>query len=259
MSSFAQKGDYLMEDQSRIFTDEEFGAVHVLGDIDAPLFCLTDVCHVLDLSVSNVVRRLRKEECSNKDLYTKSVLSKHPVKTAGGIQMLYFVNEDGFYDVILGSRKPIAIRFRKWVTSKVLPALRKTGKYSIVTPDKISTPVATAPAAPAVDLAAIQVQIDELKSMFKNYVANPAPVADSNLLSLQAQIDELRDNLNEQKEMLARLLCAFESTVDAISKRLTIAERDEKLLQIAEMLDESPNKQQILIKAANFFVGKKFV
>ena len=40
-----------------------------------------------------------------------------------------FVNEDGFYDVILESRKPIARKFRKWVTKEVLPSIRKTGAY----------------------------------------------------------------------------------------------------------------------------------
>lgn len=45
--------------------------------------------------------------------------------------MFSFVNEDGMYDVILDSRKPEAKVFRKWVTSVVLPSLRKTGTYSI--------------------------------------------------------------------------------------------------------------------------------
>lgn len=105
-------------------------------------------------------------------------------------------------------------------------------------PNKIAVFAATRPApGPVLDFVHLQAQIDELR----------------------VQIDELRDNLNEQKEMLAHLLKAFEATVDAISKRLTITDRGEKLLQIAEMLDDSPEKQQILIEAANLFAGEKFV
>lgn len=45
--------------------------------------------------------------------------------------MMTIINEDGLYDVILESRKPEARAFRKWVTSEVLPSIRKTGSYSI--------------------------------------------------------------------------------------------------------------------------------
>ena len=48
--------------------------------------------------------------------------------------MANFVNEDGLYDVILDSRKPEAKAFRKWVTSEVLPSIRKTGQYSAQVP-----------------------------------------------------------------------------------------------------------------------------
>ncbi len=104
-----------------LFTHEEFGTVRTLGDWDNPEFCLADLCRSLELpQVAKVVQRLDKE-----------VLTTHPLQTAGGIQQMYFVNEDGLYDVILDSRKPSAKKFRKWITSEVLPALRKTGSYSI--------------------------------------------------------------------------------------------------------------------------------
>ena len=59
----------------------------------------------------------------------KGVVSTEPLLTSGGIQMVNFVTEDGLYDVILDSRKPEAKRFRKWVTSEVLPTIRKHGAY----------------------------------------------------------------------------------------------------------------------------------
>ena len=113
--------------QLQIFNHEEFGNVRVLGDGNNPLFCLSDVCRVLELpQVAKVVQRLDKD-----------VLSTHPLETAGGIQQMYFVNEDGLYDVILDSRKPIAKRFRKWLTGEVVPSIRKTGMY--INPDKITS------------------------------------------------------------------------------------------------------------------------
>ena len=85
-----------------------------------PLFCLADVCNILELQSSAVIRRLEE-----------GVTSNHPLPTNGGIQQLTFVNEEGLYDVILGSRKESTKPFRKWVTSEVLPSIRKTGSYSV--------------------------------------------------------------------------------------------------------------------------------
>ena len=107
--------------ETHTFDHEFFGRIRVAGDWDNPLFCLSDVCRALELpQVAKVVQRLDKE-----------VLSTHPLRTIGGIQEMYFVNEDGLYDVILDSRKPEAKRFRKWITSEVLPSLRKYGFYQM--------------------------------------------------------------------------------------------------------------------------------
>lgn len=108
-----------MSKEIQIFNHPEFGGVHVIGDADNPQFCLSDVCKTLDLTVKGVMQRLNKE-----------VISTYPLETAGGVQQMYFVNEDGLYDVILDSRKPEAKRFRKWVTSEVLPSIRKHGIYA---------------------------------------------------------------------------------------------------------------------------------
>lgn len=64
------------------------------------------------------------------------VISNQPLQTAGGTQQALFVNEDGLYDVILDSRKQKARAFRKWVTSDVLPAIRKTGGYMVAKADE---------------------------------------------------------------------------------------------------------------------------
>ena len=104
-----------------IFKSEEFGEIRVVfNENNEPVFCLSDLCRVLELTPKGVNQRLNKE-----------VISNYPLKTNGGIQRMLFVNEDGLYDVILESRKPEAKKFRKWITSEVLPSIRKTGSYSI--------------------------------------------------------------------------------------------------------------------------------
>lgn len=110
----------------RMFNSPEFGEVRVImGADNEPKFCLVDVCQTLGLNPSKIAQRL-----------TDDVLSKYPIADAlGRKQENNFVNEDGLYDVILDSRKKKAKMFRKWVTSEVLPAIRKTGGYMVTKQD----------------------------------------------------------------------------------------------------------------------------
>lgn len=107
-----------MDNNIQIFSNEELGTIRIMGTSDAPQFCLSDICKILGLQAAAVTRRLEKD-----------VISSHTLLTSGGYQALNFVTEDGLYDVILDSRKPEAKRFRKWVTSEVLPTIRKHGAY----------------------------------------------------------------------------------------------------------------------------------
>ena len=103
----------------KIFKSPLFGQVRIVNDVsNEPLFCLGDVCRALGLRTGDVRIRL-----------DKGVVSTQPLATTGGVQKATFVNEDGLYDVILDSRKPQAKAFRKWLTSEVIPSIRKTGGY----------------------------------------------------------------------------------------------------------------------------------
>lgn len=103
----------------QIFNNPSFGNVRVAGTEVNPLFCLADVCKALGLQPSAVMRRL-----------DDGVISNNPITdNLGRQQVANFVNEDGLYDVILDSRKPEAKQFRKWITSEVLPTIRKHGAY----------------------------------------------------------------------------------------------------------------------------------
>lgn len=110
------------ESKVQIFQNNEFGQVRTtLDDKGDPLFCLSDVCQVLELDKSNTIRRLDDGVCT-----TLPILD-----SLNRVQNANFVNEDGLYDVILDSRKPSAKKFRKWITSEVLPSIRKTGSYNV--------------------------------------------------------------------------------------------------------------------------------
>lgn len=86
-----------------------------------PWFVAKDVCGVLDIANSrDAVGRLDGDE--------KGVVS---TDTLGGQQELQVVNEPGLYTLVLGSRKPEAKSFKRWITHEVIPALRKTGSYEI--------------------------------------------------------------------------------------------------------------------------------
>lgn len=91
--------------------------VRVIVRDDEPWFVAADVISALDLD-RKALDRLDDDE--------KGVSSIH---TLGGAQSMTIINESGLYSLVLGSRKPEAKPFKKWVTSEVLPAIRKSGRY----------------------------------------------------------------------------------------------------------------------------------
>lgn len=87
-------------------------------------FVAPDVCDALDVgNVSMAVGRLDDDE--------KGISS---IDTLGGPQEVTIISESGLYSLVLTSRKPEAKRFKKWVTSEVLPSIRKTGSYIMAQP-----------------------------------------------------------------------------------------------------------------------------
>lgn len=102
-----------------IFNNPKFGEIRTAGTADEPLFCLADVCNAVGIINSrNVKARLDAEDVRQVDTLTN-----------GGKQSLTFITESGLYDVILRSDSENAKPFRKWVTSEVIPSIRKHGAY----------------------------------------------------------------------------------------------------------------------------------
>lgn len=95
--------------------------VRVVGTPDEPLFVAADVCRALGIGdTSKALERLDSDE--------KGTSS---IRTPGGTQEMLCVNESGLYSLILGSRKPEARAFKRWVTHEVLPTIRKTGAFAV--------------------------------------------------------------------------------------------------------------------------------
>lgn len=102
----------------QIFNNEEFGEIRTVVVNDEPMFCLIDICKALEIkNATDVAKRLDEDELTRLNLGGRAGESN-------------FITESGLYAVILRSDKPNAKKFRKWVTSEVLPSIRKTGSYN---------------------------------------------------------------------------------------------------------------------------------
>ena len=104
-----------------IFSSKEFGDIRTVKLNDEPMFCLTDICKALELSQPSKVRERLNEKGVN----------SIPTLTKGGKQNLLYINESNLYKTIFQSRKESAERFTDWVTSEVLPSIRKHGMYAV--------------------------------------------------------------------------------------------------------------------------------
>ena len=108
-----------MNNNLMIFENPDFGAVRsILIDGD-PWFVATDVCKALEIEKTN--RALSRLDDDEK--------GAHSVSTPGGRQRMSIISESGLYSLILGSRKPEARAFKRWITHEVIPSIRKHGAY----------------------------------------------------------------------------------------------------------------------------------
>lgn len=111
-----------MENNLMIFENEAFGKVRTLNLNGEPWFVAADVCSVLDLSNPTIaVSRLDEDERAKFNLGRQGDAT--------------IVNEPGLYTLVLGSRKPEAKAFKRWITHEVLPNIRKHGVY--ITDEKL--------------------------------------------------------------------------------------------------------------------------
>lgn len=106
----------------KIFTNDQFGQMRTINQNGEPWFVAADVCQILELSNPSVaISRLDDDERAKFNL--------------GRQGEGYAVNEPGLYALVLGSRKPEAKAFKRWITHEVIPAIRKHGVYA--TPETV--------------------------------------------------------------------------------------------------------------------------
>ena len=118
--------------QVAVFENPEFGMVRTTIDKKGePWFCAKDLCDVLGYRrADNAVRQHVNPSDALKQCVARIAKNRYG-ECNGKMQVvpMIFVNESGFYALVLGSKLPSAVKFKDWVTSVVLPQIRKTGGY----------------------------------------------------------------------------------------------------------------------------------
>lgn len=145
-----------MNGEVEIFHNEEFGQIRTVNIDGEPWFVAKDVCDIL--GVKNTTQSMQQLEDFERAMFN-----------IGRQGEANIISESGFYALVLRSRKPIAKPFRIWVTSEVLPSIRKTGSYTANPSNKM------------------ELALDDMKIVY-------------------AQINNMEDLLAEQNEKLDRVV-----------------------------------------------------
>lgn len=123
---------------------------------DGPWLVLADVCAVLEIAnPRDAAKRLDADE--------KATVANADGRAGHGAQTYNIINESGLWSLVLTSRKPEAKRFKKWLTSEVIPSIRKTGSYQTLPTEPIAQ--LPAPTLPNELLAMMREQTELMKAM----------------------------------------------------------------------------------------------
>lgn len=152
----------------QVFENETFGEIRMILIENEPWFIAADVCKILEHTNPTMAMNSLED-------YEKAKLN---LGLKGGNTNV--ISESGFYTLVLRSRKPIAKPFRLWVTTEVLPAIRKTGKYEITKETNTSI---------------VGIDFDT----FRNSI-------EKQLEGQTVQINAMEDLLGEQTEMLNKMV-----------------------------------------------------
>ena len=112
-----------LETETKLAVNEIFGQFRYIV-IDGEIYFIgKDVAEILGYKDTDQAIRYNVDEEDKKT---------YPVKTTGQVRYMIFINESGLYSLIFNSQLPTAKKFKRWVTSEVLPQIRKTGKYEML-------------------------------------------------------------------------------------------------------------------------------
>lgn len=146
----------------QVFENEEFGKVRTLTIDNEPWFVGKDVTEALGFVNS------RDAIATHVFLEDKGV---EIIDTLGGKQTMTIINESGLYALVFGSRLESAKRFKHWVTSEVLPSIRKTGSYQMQPEGKKLLALAVLEAQKVIEEQTVQIEEMKPKAIFADAVA----------------------------------------------------------------------------------------
>ena len=195
-----------------VFENPEFGKIRIQTDENGePLFCAKDVCNALGYkNQRDAIQRHVDDPCVVKhDVWVVTGKKKDGAAANRWCQMT-FVNESGFYALVLGSKLPTAVKFKNWVTSEVLPQIRKTGGYIPVK----------------------QGESDEETIRHAEEILRATLKEKENLLkNQQVQIDQQKKLIGEQDTEIRRLNGVVDEQV------VCIAKNGENIIQLENQVD----------------------
>lgn len=160
-----------MNNQITIFNSPQFGEIRTAGTADSPMFCLSDLCGVLELQVGATKKRLNDRGISSINTPTYNQYGTQVM------QEMVYISEQNLYKVIMRSDKPQAEPFQDWVCGEVLPTIRKTGGY-----------IATAPEMSDAEI-----------------LAKAVLVAQTTIANRETRIKQLENENEGQKQLIAQM------------------------------------------------------
>ena len=113
----------------QVFKHPQFGEIRVTGTSDEPLFCLVDICKVLEIKNASMAKRKLKGGGLKIIEVGSFVTNQYGDTAIEQKSFLTFISEQNLYRLIMRSTKPMAEPFQDWVCGEVLPSIRKHGGY----------------------------------------------------------------------------------------------------------------------------------